>query len=84
MNFAKSGFGQFMASGSGRMLRAVVGIVLIWVGYAVLTGVVGWVVAVIGLIPLLAGLFDFCLVSVLMGGPFAGKDIRAQGQMSTR
>ena len=75
MNFARSSFGQFMASPFGRGSRIVAGIALIalgvWIGS-------GWGVAVIviGVLPLLAGLFDVCVFSLLFGGPFAGGKIR--------
>ena len=76
MGFANSTFGQFMASGAGRFTRIIAGIVLITLG-AWLWG--GWGIAliVVGLVPLLAGLFDVCVFSALFGGPFAGAKIRA-------
>ncbi len=37
----------------------------------------GTALAVAGGVPLLAGTFDFCVLSPLFGGPFWGKDIRA-------
>ncbi|HMM29889.1 MAG: DUF2892 domain-containing protein [Chloroflexota bacterium] len=66
---------QFLASMNGRILRAVAGIVLIVLGWAV-GDTAGWIIAIIGLIPLAAGVFDFCLLAPLMGLPFWGRDIR--------
>jgi len=43
-----------------RVLRVIVGIVLVVVGFAVLNGTVGIVVGVIGLIPLATGLIGWC------------------------
>lgn len=76
MNFAGSSFGQFMASPLGRGLRIAAGIVLITLGLWLDSN---WGVAaiVIGVVPLLAGLFDVCVFSALFGGPFVGKKIRA-------
>jgi fatty acid desaturase len=76
MNFASSAFGQFMASSAGRAARVIAGIVLIALGIW-LSG--GWGIAliVVGLVPLLAGLFDVCVFSALFGGPFSGQRIRA-------
>ena len=78
MNFARSAFGQFMASMAGRTVRVIAGIVLIglgiWIG-----GTWGIVLDVIGVVPLLAGLFDVCIFSALFGGPFAGPKIRSLG-----
>jgi len=42
-----------------------------------LSGAAAVVVTVIGLIPLLAGLFDFCVFAPLFGAPLSGPKIRA-------
>jgi hypothetical protein len=39
-------------------------------------GTGGWLLAVVGVVPLLAGIFDFCLLAPLAGLPLNGKDIR--------
>ncbi len=75
--FAASWFGQLMASGLGRAVRIVAGIVLIAGGLLSIGGNIGYVVAAIGLVPLLAGTFDKCVFSRLFGGPFSGPEIRA-------
>jgi DUF2892 family protein len=75
--FAASGFGQFMASGAGRVFRIVAGLALIAVGPLVIGGTIGYAVAVVGLVPLLAGLTDTCVLSLIFGGPFSGARIRA-------
>lgn len=72
------GFFGFMASPAGRITRVVAGVALILVGLLVVGDVVGYVIAAIGLVPLLAGLFDVCVFSKLFGGPFKGSEIRAQ------
>ena len=69
---------KFLASQSGRVVRAVAGIVLILLGLFGLGGVGGAIVAVIGALPLVAGLFDFCIFAPLFGAPFNGPKIRAQ------
>jgi hypothetical protein len=66
-----------MASTAGRIIRVVAGIVLVAVGLLVLKGTVGIVVAAIGLVPLLAGLFDFCVFAPIFGCPMSGPKIRA-------
>lgn len=73
----KKAFFGFMASMAGRVTRIVAGIVLILLGLWVVEGALGYVLAAIGLVPLLAGLFDVCVFSKLFGGPFKGKEIRA-------
>jgi hypothetical protein len=75
--FAASWFGQFMASGPGRAARIVAGVALVAGGLLAIGGTAGYVVAAIGLVPLLAGTFDKCVFSRLFGGPFDGPAIRA-------
>ncbi len=70
------GFVKFMASTAGRILRVVAGLVLIYVGYFVIKGVGGDILAVVGLAPIAAGVFDFCLLAPLFGAPLSGKAIR--------
>ncbi|MCC7055277.1 MAG: DUF2892 domain-containing protein [Gemmatimonadaceae bacterium] len=74
--FASSGFAQFMSSPAGRILRVVAGAGMIGGGIAA-DSKAGTTVAVIGAVPLLAGTFDFCILSPLFGGPLKGRDIRA-------
>lgn len=71
-----NGLFQFLASSAGRWTRAIAGLVLIALGIWVIQGTVGWVVAVIGLVPLAAGLFDFCVFAPLFGLPFVGNQLR--------
>ncbi len=80
MDFYRSALGQFFATGAGRATRVVAGIVLIAWGYVLLPSVAGIVLIVIGLVPLLAGLFDVCVISALFGGPFQGAAIREAGK----
>jgi hypothetical protein len=69
------GFARFMTSLAGRLLRIVAGIALIVIGLAVIHGTGGIILAVIGLVPLVAGIFNFCVFAPLFGGPFLGKDV---------
>ncbi len=70
-------FPAFMASPAGRIVRILAGIALIAWGLIGLTGTMGIVVAVIGLLPLVAGVFDFCVFAPLFGAPLSGARIRA-------
>ncbi|PKQ15692.1 MAG: DUF2892 domain-containing protein [Actinobacteria bacterium HGW-Actinobacteria-7] len=70
-------FCTFMASASGRAVRVVAGIGLIVWGLMGLGGTTGIIVAVVGAVPLLAGLFDFCVFAPLFGCPLSGPKIRA-------
>jgi len=69
-------FARFMSSLTGRIIRIVAGIALIVVGLLVVTGTWGIVLAVVGAVPLVAGIGDFCVFAPLFGGPFLGKDAR--------
>jgi hypothetical protein len=53
------------------------GIALIAFGLLGLQGTSGIIVAVIGAVPLLARLFDFCVFAPLFGCPLSGPNIRA-------
>jgi hypothetical protein len=70
-------FVKFMASPAGRIVRVVAGIVLVAWGMLGIQGVGGIIVAIVGLVPLAAGLFDFCVFAPLFGAPLSGPKIRA-------
>ena len=69
-------FSKSMASPAGRIIRIVAGIVLIVLGYF-MHNTAGIVVAVVGLVPLVAGIFDFCVFAALFGNPMSGGKILA-------
>lgn len=68
---------KVLASSGGRTGRIVAGIALIGLGLLALQGVAGIIVAVVGLVPLVAGVFDFCVFAPLFGAPLGGPKIRA-------
>ena len=72
------GFAKFMSSGVGRGVRIIAGLVLIAVGLFSVGGTGGIILAVVGAVPLLAGVFDVCLFAPLFGGPLKGADARAK------
>jgi ABC-type uncharacterized transport system YnjBCD permease subunit len=67
------GFVTFMRSGAGRGTRIIAGAAIIIVGLALVRGAAGTVIAVFGLVPLLAGIFNFCLFAPLFGMDFTGR-----------
>ncbi len=70
-------FGKFMASTAGRIVRIVAGIVLIALGLS-MGNAGGIVLALVGLVPLVAGSIDVCLISwLLFRTPLQGEKIRA-------
>ncbi len=69
-------FSKFMASLAGRVTRIMAGVALIGIGIAMKsTG--GYVLAIVGALPLVAGICDFCIFAPLLGMPLTGKAIRA-------
>lgn len=70
-------FVKFLVSPAGRVLRIVAGIALIAWGIWGLTGATGILVALVGAVPLLAGIFDFCVFAPLFGGYLSGPKNRA-------
>jgi hypothetical protein len=68
-------FLRFMAGRSGRAMRVLAGAGLVVAG-ALLSG--GWYALVIlGLVPLLAGALDVCVLAPLFGRPIQGGALRA-------
>ncbi|MBI5305539.1 MAG: DUF2892 domain-containing protein [Chloroflexi bacterium] len=70
-------FISFMASTTGRLVRIVAGIALIAWGLLGVGGTTGIIVAFVGVLPLLAGLLDFCVFAPLFSCPLSGAKIRA-------
>jgi hypothetical protein len=69
------GFARFMASLMGRGGRIVLGLVLIVVGIGIVDGVLGWIIAVAGLLPLTLGIINGCILTPLLKVPFKGYDL---------
>jgi hypothetical protein len=70
------GFAKFMASGLGRGLRMVVGLVLLACALFAAHGTLEKVLAIVGVVAFAAGLFNFCLIAPLIGAPFRGADAK--------
>jgi hypothetical protein len=68
---------KFLVSTAGRVARVVAGLALIAVGLLAIGGTAGIIVAVIGVLLVVAGLFDFWLFPPLYGAPLSGPKIRA-------
>jgi hypothetical protein len=69
---------EFLAGTAGRIVRAVAGLILIALGIWLASGVGRWILIIVGLVPLAAGLFDFCIFAPLFGLPFIGDRLRAE------
>jgi hypothetical protein len=75
-SFGRSGFAQFVNSPAGRVVRIVAGLGLVAWGCSNRGGASGTILLILGLVPLAAGAFDWCLISALLGGPLSGRRIR--------
>jgi hypothetical protein len=71
---------EFLASSSGRIIRIVAGIAIILIGYFWIPAPWKYVFEAVGLVPLAAGIFDFCVLAPLMGKPFWGREIRGHAR----
>jgi hypothetical protein len=69
-------FFSFIASPAGRAARIVAGLGLVVVGLGWLRNISGWMLAIVGLVPLLAGGLDRCVLAPLFGLPFVGSHLR--------
>lgn len=63
----------FMAKPAGRLLRIVAGLALIAWGWSQRGETTGIGLMVVGLVPVLAGVFNFCLIAPIIGAPFSGR-----------
>lgn len=61
-----------MSEPTGRIIRAVLGLVLIALGFLI-GGTAGVLIGIVGLVPLVAGIFNYCLIGPLVGGYFDGR-----------
>jgi hypothetical protein len=89
-------FSRFMSQPIGRIIRAVLGLVLIALAFFVMGGTVGTVVGIvvaiigivvgtIGLVLIAAGTFNFCVVAPFVGGYFDGrKNLEARPPTTVR
>lgn len=76
MAIRTSRFASFMASAAGRWIRIIAGAALLFWGWSMHSGT-GMIVMVVGLVPIAAGVFDFCLIAPILHAPFWGRQIRA-------
>jgi Zn-dependent protease len=66
-----SWFETFMASGYGRLVRIAIGVAIITLAFLLLHGP-AQLIALLGLVPIAAGVFNLCPVAPLWGGHFVG------------
>jgi hypothetical protein len=73
-------FAQLMNSTGGRILRIVVGLALVGIGLLAVQGPAGIAAAIVGAVPLAAGVLDFCLLAPILSVPWSGAKIRSMKQ----
>jgi hypothetical protein len=69
-------FVGFMASPAGRILRIVAGSAIIAWGLLVVGEPNGKIIAAVGALPILTGVFNICVVGPLFGSPLSGSKAR--------
>jgi len=74
-SFARTGFAKFINTGVGRVVRVVAGLALIALGWTQRDAGWGPLVMLLGVAPLAAGTFNWCLISALLGGPLDGNKV---------
>lgn len=74
--FNRSGFSRFLNSPAGRIFRLVAGAGFLVVGYVYRGQTLGVLSMAWGVLAMIAGAFDICFMSALLGGPLSGAKIR--------
>lgn len=74
------GFSRFMATGVGRGIRIAGGATLIAIGLLRVRNERGTLLALVGLVPLLAGTFNVCVLAPLLRVSFKGSDVRGRNE----
>jgi hypothetical protein len=72
----KMKFVKFMTSGIGRGARIILGLAIMAAGLLVVQGTLGTLMAIVALIPISGGVFDFCLIGFALGYPLKGTQAR--------
>ncbi len=69
---------KLMTSHKGRVMRILVGFVIMGVGLLLVRGLAGTLIAVFALLPIAGGLFDFCPMGAILGYPLRGPEARKE------
>jgi len=67
------GFVRFMRSWTRRLLRIGAGARSMWYGLTQMAGTGGVALAAVGVVPIVAGVFNFCLLGPLFGVTLMGR-----------
>ncbi|OGZ67450.1 MAG: hypothetical protein A3D35_00480 [Candidatus Staskawiczbacteria bacterium RIFCSPHIGHO2_02_FULL_34_9] len=74
--FNQNVFSKFINSGWGKTFRIVAGLCFLIVGYIYRDSFLGIASMIWSIFPLSAGIFDWCYISAVLGGPISGAKIR--------
>ncbi len=77
-SFNRSGFSKFLNSPAGRVFRLVAGAGFLVVGYVYRSHTLGVFSMAWGALAMIAGGFDICFFSAVLGGPLSGPKIRSK------
>ena len=80
--FNRSRFSHFINSPPGRIFRVVAGAAFLIVGFVFRHHPLGVLSMLWSVLPLTAGFFDVCYISLALGGPFSGAIIRDRYRQS--
>ena len=69
-------FARFMAQPFGRIIRVVAGAAMMGIGLGAVQGTEGTVLAVVGVLPILTGVFNVCVLGPILRAPLLGRDVR--------
>lgn len=66
-------FAKFMAGPIGRGVRILAGVLFIALGLFVVAQPLGYLLAALGVVFVLVGVFNVCLIAPIIGAPLSGK-----------
>ena len=75
-DFNRSPFSHFINSPAGRLFRLTAGAAFLAAGYIFRAHRLGLLSMLWSILPLIAGGFDVCYISAVLGGPLSGRIIR--------
>lgn len=64
-----------MNSSLGRALRMLLGTLMAWYGVQ-MNNIWGYILAILGLVPFFAGMFNLCLIAPLFDLPISGRKMK--------
>jgi hypothetical protein len=73
----------FMAPPTGRLVRIVAGLALVGWGWTMRDTTTGTVLMIVGVVPILAGVLNVCLLAPIIGAPFSGRAAQPDADAST-